>query len=49
MILSWWSRDFSTIYRPDRKLGPDSVSQVLYGVLTVNFVRYVRMTKELHI
>ena len=37
-----------TIYRPDRKWDPDFVFQVLYGVLSTNFVRYVRMAKELH-
>ena len=45
---SWWSRDLSTIYRPDRRWAPDFVSQVLYGLLTTSFVRYVRMTEELH-
>ena len=47
-MMSWWSRDLSTIYRPGRKWGSDFVSQVLYGILTTNFVRYVRMTKELN-
>ena len=42
------SRDLSTNYRPDRKWGPYFVSQVLYGVLTTNFVRFARMTKDLH-
>ena len=44
----WQSRDLHTIYRPDRKWGPDFVSQVLCGLLTTNFDRYVRMTKKLH-
>ena len=48
MTSSCSSCDLSTIYRPDRKWGPDFVSQVLYGVLTTNFVRYLRVTKELH-
>ena len=37
MTSSCWSGGLSTV-----------VSQVLYGLLTTNFVRYVRMTKELH-
>ena len=48
MTTSWQSRDLRTIYRPDRKLGPDFLSQVLCGELTTKFGRYVRMTKELH-
>ena len=42
---SWQSRDMDIIYRSNRKWVPDLV---LYGVLTTNFVRYVRMTKELY-
>ena len=37
MTSSWGSHDLSTIYRPDRKLGPDLVSQVLRALLTWNF------------
>ena len=48
MTSSWCPRDLSTIYRPDRKWDPNFAYQALYGVLTTNFVRYVRMTKELH-
>ena len=48
MTTSWQSRDLHTIYRPDRKLGPGFLSQVLCGVLITKFGRYVRMTKELH-
>ena len=48
MTSSCSSLDLSTIYRPDRKWDSDFVSQVLYGVLTTNFVRYLRITKELH-
>ena len=34
MTPSWQSHDLDTIYRPDRKWGPDFVSQVLYALLT---------------
>ena len=34
MTTSWQSRDLDTIYRCDRKWGPDFVSQVLYALLT---------------
>ena len=48
MTSLWWPRDLGTMYKPGRKRGLDFVSQVLYGVLTASFVRYVRITKELH-
>ena len=32
MTPSWQSHDLDTIYRPDRKWGPDFVSQVLYDI-----------------
>ena len=34
MTPSWQSCDCDTIYRPDRKWGPDFVSEVLYALLT---------------
>ena len=34
MTSSWQSRDLDAIYGPYRKRGPDSVSQVLYALLT---------------
>ena len=40
--------DLGTICRQDRKWGPDLVSQLLYALLTSNFVIYIRVTKELH-
>ena len=48
IMSSLWSCGLITIYWPKRKSGPDFLSQVLYGVLTANFVRYGRTTKELH-
>ena len=42
------SRDLDTIYRPDRKWGPDLVSQVLHALLTSSFVRYVMVITELY-
>ena len=47
MMSSWWSRDLGTMYRPVTKWEPDFVSQVLHELSTSNFVRYVRVTKEL--
>ena len=47
MATLWQSRDLHTIYRPDRKWGPDFVSQVLCGLLTTNFDKYVRMRKKI--
>ena len=43
MVVMW----LDTIYRSERKWGPDLVSQVLHTLLTSNFVRYVKVTKEL--
>ena len=40
--------DLDTIYRLDGNWGPEFLSQVLYGVLATNFVKNVRVTKELH-
>ena len=48
MTQSWQSRDLDTIYRLDGNRGPEFLSQVLYGVLATNFVKNVRVTKELH-
>ena len=40
------SRDTRVLYRPKAKPGPDALIQVLWIVLTSNFVRYIGMAKE---
>ena len=44
---SFSSRDQGTIYRQDRKWGPDLVSQVLRALLTTKFIGTNKLIKEI--
>ena len=39
-------RDTRVLYRPETKRLPDALFQVLRLLLTLNFVKYIRMAKE---